>query len=114
MAVVESTRSTWRSRIPWVVAGVFILLAATGFALWRLDRSSTGDRALWLAFSPPPNLAFNDKEYDWAVISPDGQKIAFTAYSPEGKNILHIADLNSPDVKPLPGTIPNPMTGCLT
>ncbi|HET8677087.1 MAG TPA: hypothetical protein VFO63_14925, partial [Blastocatellia bacterium] len=104
-AVAETARSAWRGRIPWVVACVFALLAATGFGLWYLNRSSTGDRAIWLAFAPPPSLAFNDKEYDWAVISPDGQKIAFTAYSAEGKNILHLADLNSPDAKPLPGTV---------
>src|SRR5262245_27840267 len=75
--VAETTRSVWRGRMPWVVAGVFALLAATGFGLWYFNRSSTGDRATWLAFAPPPKLAFNDKQYDYAVISPDGQKIAF-------------------------------------
>jgi Tol biopolymer transport system component len=30
-------------------------------------------------FRRRPSLAFNDKQYDYAVISPDGQKIAFTA-----------------------------------
>jgi serine/threonine protein kinase len=92
------------SRIAWIAAAVFALLAATGFGLWRLNRSSAAERAIWLAFAPPPNLAFNDKEYDYAVISPDGQKIAFTAYSAEGRNMLYVADLNSPDAKPLPGT----------
>ena len=104
VAVAETTRLTWRGRIPWIVAGLFALLAATGFGLWYLNPTSTGDRAIWLAFAPPPNLAFNDKKYDYAVISPDGQKIAFTAYSAEGKSMLHLADLNSPDAKPLPGT----------
>src|SRR6185295_12260939 len=56
--VVAKTRtSVWRVRIPWIAAGVFALLAATGFWLWRLNRSSTGDHAMWLAFSPPPNVA---------------------------------------------------------
>jgi eukaryotic-like serine/threonine-protein kinase len=104
VAVAETTKSVWRGRTPWLMAGVFALLAAAGFGLWYFSRSSTGARAIWLAFSPPPSLAFNDKEYDYAVISPDGQKIAFTAYSPEGKSILYLADLNSPDAKPLPGT----------
>jgi Tol biopolymer transport system component len=97
-------KSAWRSRIPWVVAGLCALLAATGFGLWYLNRPSTGERAIWLAFSPPPSLEFNDKKYDYAVISPDGQKIAFSAFSPEGKSILYLADLNSPEAKPLPGT----------
>ena len=104
VAVAETTKSAWRGRIPWVVAGVFALLALTGFGLWGLNRSSAGGRAIWLAFSPPPVLAFNDKRYDFAAISPDGQKIAFTAYSAEGKSLLYLADLNSPDARALPGT----------
>jgi serine/threonine protein kinase len=35
-------------------AGLFALLAATGFGLWRFNRSSAGERAIGLAFSPPP------------------------------------------------------------
>ena len=104
VVVAETMKPAWRGRLPWVVAGLFALLAATGFGLWGLNRSSTGARAIWLAFAPLPSLAFNDKQYDWAVISPDGQKIAFTAFSPQGKSTLYLADLNSPDAKPLPGT----------
>ncbi|HJQ24577.1 MAG TPA: protein kinase [Blastocatellia bacterium] len=104
VAVAEAMKSAWRGRIPWVVAGLFALLAATGFGLWRLNRPSTGDRAIWLAFAPPPGLAFNDRKYDYAVISPDGQKVVFTAYSAEGRSLLYLADLNSPEAKPLPGT----------
>ncbi len=104
--VVTTSFVRWftNARMAWVVAALFALLAATGFGLWRFNRSSTSDRATWLAFAPPPRLAFNDKEYDYAVISPDGQKIAFTAYSPEGRNMLYVADLNSPESKPLSGT----------
>jgi Tol biopolymer transport system component len=104
LAVTRAKKSTWRERLPWIVAGLFALLAAAGFGLWRLNRPATSERAIWLAFSPPPGLAFNDRKYDYAVISPDGQKIAFTAFSAEGKNLLYLADLNSPDAKPLPGT----------
>jgi Tol biopolymer transport system component len=103
-AVTEANKSTWRARLPWIVAALFAVLAATGFGLWRLNRSSPSERATWLAFSPPPNLAFNDREYDYAVISPDGQKIVFTAYVANGKSALYLADLNSPGATPLPGT----------
>ena len=102
--VVERDADVWRQRIPWIAAGVLAIVAAVALAMMYLNRSSTTERAIWLAFAPPPNLAFNDKKYDWAVISPDGQKIAFTAYSAEGKSMLYLADLNSPDAKLLPGT----------
>jgi hypothetical protein len=32
-----------------------------------------------LAFEPPKNLQFNDTQADWAVISPDGEKIRIYA-----------------------------------
>lgn len=57
-----------------------------------------------LAFAVPPNLAFNDAQPDSAVIAPDGQKIAFTATSQDGKWQLWVRSLNSPDAHLLPGT----------
>jgi Tol biopolymer transport system component len=80
------------------------VFAVVAFGLMYLGRSSTPVHALWLSFTPPQNLAFNEKKNDFAVISPDGQKMAFTAYAADGKSILYVSDLNSRDAKPLPGT----------
>lgn len=102
--VVEKDPQVWRQRIPWIAAGVLAIVAAVALAMMYLNRSSTTERATWLAFAPPPNLAFNDNKYDYAVISPDGQKIAFTAYSPDGKSTLYLQELNSPEPQSLPGT----------
>src|SRR5712671_4125026 len=102
--VVERDPQVWRQRIPWIAAGVLAIVAAVALGMMYLNRSSTTERATWLAFAPPPNLAFNDNKNDFATISPDGQKIAFTAYSPDGKTTLYLQDLNSPEPKPLPGT----------
>jgi Tol biopolymer transport system component len=38
------------------------------------------------------------------VISPDGKKIAFTATSSDGKSMLYFRNLDSSDVKLLPGS----------
>lgn len=102
--VVERDPQVWRQRIPWIAAGVLAIVATVALGMMYLNRSSTTERATWLAFAPPPNLAFNDNKNDFATISPDGQKIAFTAYSPDGKTTLYLQDLNSPEPKPLPGT----------
>jgi len=41
------------------------------------NRATSNNRPARLTFTPPLELAFNDTEPDVAVISPDGQKIAF-------------------------------------
>jgi serine/threonine protein kinase/Tol biopolymer transport system component len=103
-AVIETKKSVWRQRLPWIMAGAFALLAAVAFGMMYLGHASTAERAIWLSFTPTQNLAFNDRKYDFAVISPDGQRMAFTAYSADGKNMLYVSDLNSRDTKLLPGT----------
>ncbi len=92
------------ARLAWIVAAVFALgLLTTVFAYFNRPTSS-GNRAIWLSFAPPPNLAFNDRKYDFVIISPDGQKMAFTGYSPDGKSMLYVSELNSPEANLLPGT----------
>jgi serine/threonine protein kinase len=102
-ALEKTKRSVWRDRLPWIVAGAMTVIAAIVFLMY-LSRSSTPERAIWLSFTPPQSLAFNDKKNDFAVISPDGQKMAFTAFSADGKSMLYVSDLNSHDTKLLPGT----------
>src|SRR2546425_798602 len=98
--------SRWfgNARVAWIVAAVLVvsLLAAVG--LLYFNRSEANTRATRLSFNPPPELAFNDTLPDAAVISPDGQKIAFTATSADGKNMLYVRNLDSPEAKVLPGS----------
>ena len=95
--------SVWRGRLAWMVAGVFALVSlALGMKVF--NSPSTDTRALRLSFTPPPELAFNDTQPDAAVISPDGQKIAFTATSADGKSMLYVRNLDSSEVKLLPGS----------
>src|SRR6266481_2887554 len=92
------------ARVVWIVAAIVVvsLLAAVG--LFYSNRSETNARAARLSFSPPPELAFNDAQSDAAVISPDGQKIAFSATSMDGKNMLYFRALDSSETKLLPGS----------
>src|SRR5438552_10528928 len=103
-AAVGLSRWLGHGRVAWIVAAVLIvgLLAALG--LLYFNRSETNTRAARLSFTPPPELAFNDALPDAAVISPDGQKIAFSATSADGKNMLYVRNLDSSEVKPLPGS----------
>ncbi|PWT89248.1 MAG: hypothetical protein C5B55_11695 [Blastocatellia bacterium] len=90
--------------IAWIITAVCItgLLAALAFIYFNRAISDTS--AARLTFTPPSELAFNDTLHDAAVISPDGQKIAFTAISADGKHMLYVRNLDSSEVKLLPGS----------
>jgi eukaryotic-like serine/threonine-protein kinase len=91
-------------RLAWIVGAVLLLGLVAALALLYFNRSSSDTRAVRLSFNPPPELAFNDILADSAVISPNGQKIAFTATGTDGKVMLYVRDLDSSEVKLLPGS----------
>ena len=67
-----------------IAAGVLGLIAlALGVAY--LNRSLTDTRALRLSFMPPENLEYDNGPFDNVIVSPDGQRLAFTARSADGK-----------------------------
>ncbi len=92
-----------RERLPWIAAGVLALIAFS-FALAYYKQGSSTAGVVRLSFDPPKDLAFNDTMPDAAVISPDGQKIAFTATSADGKKMLYVRNLDSTEAKILPGS----------
>ncbi|MBP7474374.1 MAG: PD40 domain-containing protein [Pyrinomonadaceae bacterium] len=95
---------SWRT-LPWVVAGIFGLAAIFfGWSYLSGGRTSVGTAAVRLSFEPSSELSFNDSQPDWAVISPDGEKILFSASGADGKNVLFVREINSSEVKPLPGS----------
>jgi Tol biopolymer transport system component len=93
-----------RDRLPWIVA-VALGLTAVVFAYGYFNRSASGtSRAERLAFVAPVGLSFDDVKSDFVVISPDGQKIAFSATGADGKSMLYVRDLDSAEAKVLPGS----------
>src|SRR5262245_53913957 len=75
-----TSRSGWRERLWMLAAGVLALaLLALGVAyFWR---AATDTRTVRLSFTPPENLAFDNGQHDYAIVSPDGQKLLFTGRS---------------------------------
>jgi Tol biopolymer transport system component len=100
---VKTTRDGRRDRIAWIVAGAAVL-AALALAVAYFNRSAQELRAVRLAFLPPVNLAFDNGPYDYAIVSPDGEKLAFTGRSAGGKRQLWVRPLNAIEATPLPGT----------
>ena len=99
-------RSRWLddARVAWIVAGILVVSLLATLGLLYFNPSETTTRAARLSLTPPPELAFNDAQSDAAVVSPDGQKIAFSATSRDGKNMLYLRALDSSEIKLLPGS----------
>ena len=91
-------------RLPWIVAAALALVAGAMAYGYFAGASNGNVKALRLSFEPPKDLLFNDTQPDWAVISPDGEKIAFTANTPDGKYSLHVSDLKSGQVSAIAGS----------
>ena len=103
-AVNDATKSKWRARLPWIVAGVLMVALIVLSAFSFSNRAATGTRPLWLTFNPPLELSFNNTQPDAVTVSPDGQKIAFTATSADNKNMLYVRNLDTLEAKVLPGS----------
>jgi serine/threonine protein kinase len=103
-AAVGLSRWLGNARVAWIVAAVLIVGLLTGVGLLYFNPSETTTRAARLSLTPPPELAFNDAQSDAAVVSPDGKKIAFSATSGDGKNMLYLRALDSSETKLLPGS----------
>jgi serine/threonine protein kinase len=103
LAVTDAKKSAWHVRLPWIVVALLPLAVVALGVVYFSNRSPNNDAAR-LYFVAPPELSFNDVQSDWVVISPDGEKIAFTATSADNKNMLYVRNLNSTEAKVLPGS----------
>ncbi|MGQ0762509.1 MAG: protein kinase domain-containing protein [Acidobacteriota bacterium] len=90
--------------VAWIIAAVCIIGLLTILAVLYFNRANPDVHVTRLTFTPPTELAFNDMLPDAAVISPDGQKIAFSATSADGKNMLYVRTLDATEAKVLPGS----------
>ncbi|MEP7148486.1 MAG: hypothetical protein ABI857_06350 [Acidobacteriota bacterium] len=86
-----------------ILAFAALVLIAGFFGNAYFSKTAANQAPIRLAFEPPAGLSFNDVQPDFAVISPDGQKIAFSAVV-AGKSMLYVRDLDSTDAKLLPGS----------
>ncbi|HEX9285799.1 MAG TPA: protein kinase, partial [Thermoanaerobaculia bacterium] len=101
--VVSRRRS--RERLGWIVAAV--LLAATiGLAARLFTRPAPAASVLRASILPPEDSEFVSTWIDAGPveISPDGDRIVFTARKGESPNLLWVRKLSEPNARPLAGT----------
>jgi serine/threonine protein kinase len=98
-AVTAAPRPVLRL-FPWIAAAVLALALP---AVWLL-RPKPEEHMLQLEVTAPPGHTFgtlNDSHY---AISPDGSKLAFIAFSADGKRSLWVRPLGASQAIRLPGT----------
>ncbi|MDE3137293.1 MAG: protein kinase [Acidobacteriota bacterium] len=105
VAAPQVRASAWRRAVPWagvMVFGVVAILLAYGY----LRRTPQTARAIVSEIPAPANatFAFGGNVAGPPVISPDGERIAFAAISPDAKRRLWVRLLDSTAAQPLEGT----------
>ncbi len=96
-------QSGWRERSVWLGFAVTSLISLM-LGMLYFNRPVADARAVRLTFQPPPDVPFNDAEFDRVIVSPDGQKLVFSALSAEDKWQLWVRPLDSLEAQPLPDT----------
>ena len=101
--VVSRRRS--RERLGWIVAAV-LLAAAIGLNARLSTRPAPAASVLRASILPPEDSEFVSTWIDAGPveISPDGERIVFTARKGESPNLLWVRKLSEPDARPLAGT----------
>ena len=86
--------------VAWITVGVLaIVLAILGFVHFR--ETPAVAQPVRLQIPIPEGMAFNAGTF---AISPDGRRVAFGAGTTDGPRRLWIRELDSLELKPLPGT----------
>ena len=90
----------WRGRMPWIVTGLFAMLAAFAFLLPYLRPAQKQEvEAVRLTIPPPARGVVSTLS-----VSPDGRRVVYGAPNTDGKQVLWLRSLDSTTAQPLPGT----------
>ena len=98
------SRALGNARLAWIIAAVCIAGLLTALVVSYFSRAASDSPAAHLYFVPPPELPLNEVASDYVVISPDGQKVAFSSIAADGKWMLYVSDLDSSEARVLPGS----------
>jgi serine/threonine protein kinase/WD40 repeat protein len=89
-----------RRLLPWAAAALATVAALVLAALYFRPTPSS-ERTVRLLVSPPEKETF--WSYDLPAVSPDGERLAFTAIDPDGKTRIWVRSLDSLTISPLAG-----------
>ena len=104
-SAVEIRTADWRRALPWAVATAAVILAAP-FAAKYFTRKPQPLPTIVSQIVPPPNtrFVFTGINPGPPILSPDGERLVFSAVGSDGRQLLWVRPLNSAVAKPLDGT----------
>jgi Tol biopolymer transport system component len=103
-AEVAAPRTGFASKLPWLVAGLAVVVAIVAMMIGPTGRDAADGAAYELSLSGPSDgrLLIGSNE-GWGVVSPDGRRIVVSATTSEGTG-LWVRSLDRDDGRLLPGT----------
>ncbi len=95
-----------RERIAWTVATALLAIAAALLGIGYFSRAPNPKQAIVSQLAPPKNTGFilTGLSAGPPVLSPDGNRLAFTARGADGKQFLWVRSLDETTEEPLAGT----------
>jgi eukaryotic-like serine/threonine-protein kinase len=95
-----------QERIAWTVATALLAIAAALLGIGYFSRAPNPKQAIVSQLAPPKNTGFilTGLSAGPPVLSPDGNRLAFTARGADGKQFLWVRSLDETMEEPLPGT----------
>jgi serine/threonine protein kinase len=89
--------------LPWILAGVCVLVAAMLSVVHFREKTSASPGVIRLQMSLPENFNGNS-----LAMSPDGRRLAFQAPGADGKLVVWLRSLDSLESRPVAGTESGP------
>jgi Tol biopolymer transport system component/predicted Ser/Thr protein kinase len=94
-----------RERLAWLLAGLFGVAILTAAALARLSGARIEAPIYRSSILPPEHVTFaTTSPAGWLALSPDGQRLAFTAAGQDRRVLLWVRSLDGLTSQPLVGT----------
>jgi Tol biopolymer transport system component/DNA-binding winged helix-turn-helix (wHTH) protein len=93
------SKSSFRHAAPWLVAAVLLLVIV---AITFFRKTAPALQTIRFMVFPPEKTTFTPS--DFPALSPDGERLAFTATRIDGKQLLYVRSFDSLTARLLPGT----------
>lgn len=96
-----TTPPWWRRALPWAIAGLATVVAAVVGVAHIGEQEHTGAVT---RFTVSPPLGASRQALEFFEVSPDGQRLAFTATAGDGRRRIFIRRFDEPDAQVVAGT----------